>query len=122
MFKNMAPVWRSDSYRFGSVVRDRPPIPPRQKMEAFDMLMIRWVYPPSKCPPKNKKYGFRLEFGGQHRRNGFIKNEIRSEWGSGVIQMGSYFGKMPPRGSGSFLNRMFRLPRPKNNLKVLKYA
>ena len=26
--KNMAPVWRSDSYRFGSGKRDRPPIPP----------------------------------------------------------------------------------------------
>ena len=34
--------------------------------------------------------------------------------GSGVIQMGWYFGKMTPRGSGSFLNRIFGLPRPKN--------
>ena len=42
--------------------------------------------------------------------------------GSGVIQMGSYFGKMTPRGSGAFLNRIFGLPRPKNTKKLLKYA
>ena len=46
--------------------------------------------------------------------------------GSGVIQMGSYFGKMTPRGSGSFLNRIVGLTRPKNikkkKKKVLKYA
>ena len=42
--------------------------------------------------------------------------------GSGVIQMGSYFGKMTPRGSGSFLNGIVDLPRPKNVKKVLKYA
>ena len=43
--------------------------------------------------------------------------------GSGVIQMGSYFGKMTPRGSGSFLNGIFGLVRPNNmNKKILKYA
>ena len=33
---------------------------------------------------------------------------------SGLIPTGSYFGKMTPHGSGSFLNRIFGLPRPKN--------
>ena len=37
--------------------------------------------------------------------------------------MGSYFGKMTPRSSGSFLNRIFDLPRPTHiQKKVLKYA
>ena len=56
MFKKMTPVWPSGSYRFGSGTRDRPPIPPRQKMEAFDMLMIRWVYPPLNTWQKIKKW------------------------------------------------------------------
>ena len=76
----MAPVWRSDSYRFGSVVRDRPPIPPRQKIEAFDMLMIRWVYPPLSTRQKIKKW---VSLGKRRVENenvGFHKNEIGAEW------------------------------------------
>ena len=120
--KKMAPVWRSDSYIFGSVVRDRPPIPPRQKMEAFDMLMIRWVYPPSKYPPRKWKLGFRSKNGVQKWTLGVHKKWNWGWMGSGWTQMGSYFGKMTPRGSGAFLNRIFGLPRPTNIKKVLKYA
>ena len=76
----MTPVWRSDSYRFGSVVRDRPPIPPRQKMEAFDMLMIRWVYPPLSTRQKIKKWVCVRKMGSKNGNLGFIKNEIGAEW------------------------------------------
>ena len=77
----MAPVWRSDSYRFGFVVRDRPPIPPRQKIEAFDMLMIRWVYPPLSTRQKIKNRVSVRNLGVENEKCWFIKNEIRPEWG-----------------------------------------
>ena len=40
--------------------------------------------------------------------------------GSGVIQMGSDFGKMTPRGLGAFLKGIVDLPRPKNIKKSPK--
>ena len=58
--------------------------------------------------------GLRSKKWGPKRKNGVYKKWNRAWMGSGVIQMGWYFGKMTPRGSGSFLNRIFGLPRPKN--------
>ena len=46
-----------------------------------------------------------------------IQKVQNSRTGSGVIQMGSYFGKMTPRGSGSFLDLIFGLPMPKKYKK-----
>ena len=58
------------------------------------------------------------ETGGLTEIWGYIGKNIEGQnfgnSGSGVIQVGSYFGTMTPRGSGSFLNGIFGLPRPKN--------
>ena len=78
--------------------------------------------PPSKYPQTNQKMGLRSKNGVPKWKLWVYKKWNWGWMGSGVIQMGSYFGKMTPRGSGSFLNRMFGLPRPKNIKKVLKYA
>ena len=37
-------------------------------MEAFDMLLFRWVYPTLTIPPKNKKTGFHSKNDGQKRK------------------------------------------------------
>ena len=67
---------------------------------------------PSKYLPKNQKMGLRSKNGVQNEKNRVYKKWNRVWMGSGVIQMGWYFGKMTPRGSGSFLNWIFGLPRP----------
>ena len=76
----MTPVWRSDSYRFGFVVRDRPPIPPRQKTEAFDMLMIRWACPPQITRQKIKNWVSVRNMGSENGNWGVTKNQIGAEW------------------------------------------
>ena len=100
-FKNMTPIRPSASYRFVSMVRDRPPYP----------LVYRWRHSicfcldgstPSKYPPQNQKSGFRLIFVSIYWNIGVDKKWNRAWMGSGWIQTGSYFGKMTPRGSGSF--------------------
>ena len=73
-------------------------------------------------PAKKSKTRFPYKKWGRKRKMWVYKKRNRAWMGSGVIQMGWYFGKMTPRGSGSFLNRIFGLPRPKNIKKVLKYA
>ena len=80
------------------------------------MLMIRWVYPPLSTRQKIKNMVCIRKMGGPKRTLGAYKKN-RAWMGSGVIQMGSYFGKMTPRGSGSFSNGIFDLPRPKNIFK-----
>ena len=80
MFKNMAPVWPSGSYRFGSVKRDRPPIPPSLYMEAFNMLMIRMVYPPLSTHQQIKKMVCVRKMESKNGKWGFIKNKIGAEW------------------------------------------
>ena len=73
MFKKTMPIWPSGSYRFASGKRDRPPIPPSLWMEAFDMLMIRWVYPPLSTRQKNKKWVCVRKMGVQNEKMEFIK-------------------------------------------------
>ena len=77
----MTPGWPSGSYRFGSGKRDRPPIPPRQKIEAFDMLMIRWIYPPLSTHQKIKNEVFVQKMRIENETWRLHKNKIGPEWG-----------------------------------------